>query len=370
MKIGFDAKRAFLNPTGLGNYSRWLIDGLLKYQPHNKYFLYTPKTEDRYDPAGDNVFIKTPKLKIFTSRWRTSGIINDIQRDGIQLYHGLSQELPLGVFRKNIKSVVTIHDVIVMHFPRYFGWFNSYIYKAKIINSCRFANKIVAVSQKTKEDLVTMLQVDPGKISVIYQGCDRSFKVPQSEGQLQRVKLKYHLPDNYLLNVGTIEERKNLLLLIKALPQVPGIKLVVVGKPTKYLDKIKACINHNDLHERIMFLHNVPFGALPAIYQQATCFIYPSRYEGFGIPILEAVVSGVPVIAAKGSCLQEPGGPDSLYVDPNDENDLAEKINQVLTDAALRQSMIEKGLQYSVKFDDEKLINQYMDLYNDIFNHA
>lgn len=369
MKIGFDAKRAFLNRTGLGNYSRWLINGLVKHHPGNRYYLYTPKLSDGYSP-GKAAIIKTPKLRFFTSLWRASGIIYDLQRDGIRLYHGLSHELPYLLKQKNIAAVVTVHDLIFIRFPQYFGRINRYLYKAKVMYACRAAGRIVAMSQKTKDDLVELIGADPAKIQVIYQGCDASFKTVQLPAQLQAVKLKYDLPGKYLLNVGTIEERKNLLLLVKALKNVTGIKLVVAGKPTKYLDKVKAYVNDHQLNNRVIFLHKVTFADLPAVYQQATCFIYPSRYEGFGIPVLEALVSKIPVIAAKGSCLEEAGGPDSLYVDPDDERGLAEKINLVLTDSALRQNMIEKGLQYSANFADEKLIAQYASLYNAVLNHA
>ena len=263
-----------------------------------------------------------------------------------------------------------MHDLIFMRYPQYFNWINRFIYKAKLVNACRFADRIVAVSLKTKVDLVELLHVNANKIEVIYQSCDPSFKEVQTSEQLQAIKAKYDLPDKYLLCVGTIEERKNLLLLVKALKQVDNITLVVVGKPTKYLIEVKTYIDTNRLNSKVIFLHSVVFADLPAIYQQAICFIYPSRYEGFGIPVLEALVSGVSVIAAKGSCLEEAGGSDSLYVNPDDEDDLAGKINLVLSDTTFRQNMVAKGLQYSANFDDEKLIAQYAGLYNDVLNHA
>lgn len=370
MRIGFDAKRAFLNRTGLGNYSRWLIDALLKYHPSNDYLLYTPRVKPGIYTPNQSAQTKTPKHKFFTSHWRTSGILNDLKRDGIQLYHGLSHELPLGINHWGIRSVVTVHDLIFMRFPQYFSWINRFIYKAKLKTSCRVADRIVAISQKTKDDLVELLNVDPQKIEIIYQSCDVSFKTEHIAAQQQAVKAKYNLPDQYLLNVGTIEPRKNLLALVKALGRVADIKLVVVGKPTAYLDEIKTYINQHALNDRVMFLHEVRFDELPAIYQQARCFIYPSRYEGFGIPVLEALCSGVPAIAATGSCLEEAGGPGSLYVNPDNVPELADKINQVLRDDTLRQKMITQGLAYSRNFDDEKLAAQYAALYQTVINHA
>lgn len=370
MRLGFDAKRAFLNRTGLGNYSRWIINALVKYHPENEYLLYTPKVKPGIYTPDQSTHTKIPKVKFLTSRWRISGIVNDLKRDGVELYHGLSHELPFGIDRAGIRSVVTVHDLIFMRFPQYFSWINRYIYKTKLIYACRAANKIIAISQKTKSDLVKLLNIDPQKIEVIYQSCDATFRTDQSATQKQAVKQKYHLPDQYLLSVGTIEPRKNLLLLVKALGQVGDIKLVVIGKPTSYLDEVKAYISQHELTDRVIFLHDVRFDELPPIYQQSACFIYPSRYEGFGIPILEALCSGTPAIGATGSCLEEAGGPDSLYTDPDNEFQLAGLIMQVLGDESLRQNMISKGLAYSRNFADDKLAAQHAELYKTVLNHA
>ncbi|QQL48258.1 glycosyltransferase family 4 protein [Mucilaginibacter ginkgonis] len=370
MNIGFDAKRAFLNRTGLGNYSRWLINGLAKLHTENKYLLYTPKLSTLYAPKGLNTFVKTPTLRLFTSRWRASGIIRDLKRDEIDLYHGLSHELPFGLKRTGIKGIVTVHDVIFMRYPQYFKAIDRFFYKAKLKVACRESDRIVAMSQKTKDDIVDIFGTNPAKIEVIYQGCDPAFKVEAGLDKLEEVRKRYNLPEKYLLNVGTIEERKNLLLLERSLRNIPDIKLVVVGKITKYLDEVQIFIAQNQLRERVIFLHNVPFADLPAIYQGAACFIYPSRYEGFGIPILEALVSKVPVIAATGSCLEEAGGPDSIYVDPDDDRALAKAINSLLSDEQLRNKMIIAGLNYSANFDDEKLIQQYAKLYQQVLDHA
>ena len=375
MIIGYDAKRAFLNNTGLGNYSRWLIKAVATFYPEEQYKLYTPKTKDNQHlellsklPNTDTI---EPKDKLLSSWWRTKGIVKDLQKDGVQLYHGLSHELPLGIVQSGVKSVLTVHDLIFMRYPQYYGWINRTIYETKLKYACKAADKIVAISQKTKDDLADLLQVDPNKIDVIYQGCDKAFTLNQSDAQKALVRKKYQLPKRYLLTVGTIEERKNLLLLVKALLHTKtSVPLIVVGKPTKYLEQVKHFIQANDLNSRVTFLHDVSFAELPSIYQLATIFVYPSRYEGFGIPVLEALNSGVPVIAAMGSCLEEAGGPNSLYVNPDDDKDLAKKINKVWNTPALRQQMIEKGFEYAHNFDDEKLAAQLMALYQNMLHHA
>jgi glycosyltransferase involved in cell wall biosynthesis len=374
MKIGYDAKRAFYNNTGLGNYSRWLIKGIASLNPVNTLYLYTPKAKanPRLNFIGDypNIHPATPKSKWFTSWWRSRGIIKDLKRDGIELYHGLSHELPSGIEQTGIKSGVTVHDLIFMRYPKQFGPVNYRIYLAKIKHACRVADRIIAISQKTKDDLVELLGIDPKKIEVIYQGCDPSFAIKQTAAQKSAVKEKYNLPDSFILSVGTIEERKNLLLTVKALKKTDDIKLVVVGKETKYTEQVKAYLTANNLNHRVIFLKDVTFAELPAVYQLASVFVYPSRYEGFGIPVLEALNSGTPVIAATGSCLEEAGGPSSLYVNPDDEAGLAEKLNRVLGDDGLRQNMITKGCAYAANFTDDKLSRQLMQLYQNILNHA
>lgn len=375
MKIGYDAKRAFLNNTGLGNYSRWLIKAMARYHPDNNYYLYTPraKTNSRLNFLKDhsNIHIVTPRSNFFTSLWRSKGIVADLKRDDIQLFHGLSHELPLGIKQSGVKSIVTVHDLIFMRLPKQFGQINHWIYTTKIKYACRVADKIIAVSQKTKDDIIELLGISPEKIEVVYQGCDPAFGIVQSNEQKLAVKQKYNLPNQFILSVGTIEERKNLLLTVKAHLLVnDDTPLVVVGKPTAYINKVKSFIADNHMGNRVLFLHDVDFHDLPAIYQQASVFVYVSRYEGFGIPLLEAINCGTPVIAATGSCLEEAGGPHSLYVGPDDVTKLAENINKVLKDEPLRQMMAEKGRLYATNFTEDKLSLQLMQLYKNTLSHA
>ncbi len=375
MHIGFDAKRAFLNNTGLGNYSRWLISALATQYPKHQYSLYTPSTKNNQHLAYLQQLRNTRIVKssgIYPAAWwRMKGVVPDLKKDGVDIYHGLSHELPLGIQKSGIKSVLTVHDLIFLRFPEYYKWIDRLIYTAKIKYACKAADRIVAVSEKTKQDLIELLQVDASKIEVIYQDCDPAFKLHQSEAQKTLVRKKYNLPKRFILSVGTIEERKNLLLLIKALPHTRGNEhLFVVGKPKSYFEEVKKYIIEHQLTDRVTFLHEVTFQELPAFYQMATVFVYPSRYEGFGIPILEALYSGVPVIASTGSCLEEAGGPHSMYVDPDDELDLAKKINKVWNTPALRQEMMLKGFEYCYNFSNEKLAAQLMQVYQQTLSHA
>lgn len=374
MKIGYDAKRAFLNNTGLGNYSRWLIKSVSHNYPENEYFLYTPRVKpgSRADlpEESENTHIVTAKGKLVKSWWRSKGIIKNLKQDGVELFHGLSAELPGGLKKAGIKSVVTVHDLIFMRFPQYYDRVSRNIYTVKLKHACKIADRVLAISERTKADLIELLHIPPEKISVIYQGCDPLFKTVCTPEEKQKVRKKYDLPSDFILNVGTVEERKNLWVLIRALSFLSDVKLVVTGKQTSYVDEIKKHLSKHQLNNQVIFLNNADFSDLPAIYQSAKLFVYPSRYEGFGIPVLEALASGTPVIAATGSCLEEAGGPESLYIEPDDHIALSEKIHQVLTDDGLRKNMIAKGREYSLKFEDENLAAQVMQLYQNLENDA
>ncbi|RFZ82311.1 glycosyltransferase family 1 protein [Mucilaginibacter terrenus] len=375
MKIGYDAKRAFLNNTGLGNYSRWLIKTTAEHYPDNSYLLYTPKLKHNkwrdFFHAFANIKVITPASKFLTALWRSKGVVTDLKNDGVHIYHGLSYELPSGIQTTGIRTVVSIHDLIFLRFPQYYNAIDRWIYTAKTKKACDTAHRIIAISDRTKQDLVQLLGADPDKIEVIYQGCSPEFGMPIPTDRLEAVRAKYSLPDEFLLTVGTIEERKNLMLLAKALTHLKSsVPLVVVGKATKYLDEVKAYLTQKELLDKVTFLHNVPFEDLTAIYKLASLFIYPSRYEGFGIPILEALTSCLPVIASTGSCLEEAGGPVSRYVHPDDDKELATQIELVLTNTELRDHMIKAGHIYAERFKDATLAAQLMDIYKQLIQYA
>ncbi|RYE36729.1 MAG: glycosyltransferase family 1 protein [Sphingobacteriaceae bacterium] len=374
-KIGFDGKRAFLNKTGLGNYSRGVIKALADNFPENNYHLYTPKVGTNIGSSFFSLMkavqVHLPKSNTFKSLWRSKSIVQDLLRDKIQLYHGLSQELPFGIKKSGIKTVVTIHDLIYLKYPEYFGLINRKIYAWKAHYACNIADAIIAVSEQTKTDLVYYFNIDPQKIKVVYQSCDPIFRELKNDAVKEAIRLKYKLPQQFMLNVGTIETRKNLLLVVKALKDIPAdINLVVVGRETKYASVIKNYLLKEALQNRVLFLSNVLFEDLPLIYQLASVFVYPSRYEGFGIPILEALCSGTPVVAATGSCLEEAGGPDSFYVDPDDEVSLAQKIKLILQNETLQQKMKTKGMQYALQFEEKTIAQNLMNVYNQALKNA
>lgn len=371
ISIGFDAKRAFFNNSGLGNYSRNLLSALTKYFPENNYILFTPKTRNRIILPDDSHFrIVSPKqipTKILTQLWRMKYMVNDFKRQNLKIYHGLSQELPTGIEKSGVKSVVTIHDLIFMRFPGYYKWFDTKIYTRKLIHSCDVADHIVSVSKQTRNDLVELIGVPPEKISVIYQGCNSWFWNRGQDRSTPDVINKYNLPRRYLLYVSTIEERKNLLGILKALHSAKiDIPLVVIGRKSKsYFKEVMNYINEVRLRN-IIFPGRIINTELPAIYRNAECLVYPSFFEGFGIPVLEALVSGTPVITSKGGCFAESGGPGSLYVDPRNHEEIGEAVLKVLNDNDLRNRMISTGSEYALRFRDEVVAGEYMNLYRSL----
>ena len=167
-----------------------------------------------------------------------------------------------------------------------------------------------------------------------------------------------------MLNVGSVEERKNVLLCVKAMHHLPDdVSLVIVGRQTPYSDMLHEYVLEERLQSRVQMLHNVPDDDLPALYRMADCFVYPSRYEGFGIPIIEAINQGLPVVACTGSCLEEAGGPDSLYVDPDDDRAMAHAISQVLYGAPGRQQRIDRSRQYISRFENTNAARRMADIY-------
>lgn len=368
MKIGYEAKRVFKNFTGLGNYSRWIVQCFANAYPNNSLFLYTPKisqnTRLKFLQNFKNIFVRTPTSKQLKFWWRSWTIINDTKKDGIDIFHGLSNEIPFGLKHKNIKSVVTIHDLIFLRFPHYFKYVDRLIYKFKFNYACKNADTIIAISQQTKQDIIKYFGTNENKIDVVYQGCDSIFYEEIKMKTLQNIKLTYQLPDVFILCVCTLETRKNQILILKALAHLsPHIKLVLVGKPTKYKEVLEAYITQNILQKRVIFLENIPFNDLPSLYQLAKIFVYPSVFEGFGIPILEALNSGLPVIAATGSCLEEAGGSDSIYIHPTNDKALVDKINLVLNDDTLRQNMVNNGKLHALKFRENIIAQNLHSVY-------
>jgi glycosyltransferase involved in cell wall biosynthesis len=378
MRIGFDAKRAFNNRTGLGNYSRFVLNALRNYAPEPTYWAYTPKIKTGLfnEFPADAIRLPSSKNKLYGAWWRSYGITNQLSKDGIQLFHGLSNELPTGLQKAGIKSVVTIHDLIFLRYPELYPAIDRFFYRQKFRKACEQADVIVAVSEQTKRDIMEFYGISSEKIQVVYQDCHEVFQrkaSPQRRPPLplygsERGSFKYGITKPYVLCVGTIEARKNQLRLVQAFlaAQLADAQLVLVGGKTKFQQEIESFVAKNQLETKVRILNNVPFADLPALYQSARLFAYPSFFEGFGIPIVEALHSGVPVIAATGSCLEEAGGDGGLYVNPKDTDELAQKLQLLWQDEALRQRLSAKGQTHVKQFAAENIAKKLVTIYESI----
>lgn len=367
MNIGFEAKRVFHNTTGLGNYSRDLVRLLSQYYPENNYYLYNPKPakQNLFSPNGITVFEKKPSTPFYTkfyNLWRQKGVINDLVNDKITIFHGLSGEIPRGLAAQNIKSIVTIHDLIFVKYPHLYSFFDRKIHFYKFKKAAQEADLVIAISEQTKNDIVEFLKIDPSKIKVIYQGCHAAFKTTFSKEKKADVIKKYDLPEEFILNVGTIETRKNVLLAVKAIKDIDSC-LVIVGKETAYTTEVKNYIRANNIQHKVKFLQGLDINELAMLYQLATIFVYPSLYEGFGIPIIEALYCKTPVITTNDGVFPEAGGPNSLYVAPTNVAQMKEAIEKLLKNKEERTNIAEKGFMFVQQFNDDIIAKKVIETY-------
>ncbi len=372
-RIGYDAKRLFNNFTGLGNYSRTLLRNLANFYPDNVYFLYTPRVVKNDETQ---FFLNSPMFSVQMPRrgsrayWRSWGMKKALRKHKIQLYHGLSHEIPIGMQQTGIKSVVTIHDLVFKHYPQQYSFFDRQIYDFKFKYACQNADQIIAISESTRQDIIKFYNIPPEKIEVIYQSCHERFMQERSPKTIEATLKRYKLPRDYFFHVGSIIERKNLLGIVQALELLPPdlrLPLVVLGEGKAYKQHVLDYIARKGLEDRVIFL-KADFDDMPALYQQAKVFLYPSFYEGFGIPVLEALFSRTPVITSNVSSLPEAGGPHAYLVDPAQPEAIAKGIRQILTDEALRAHMVEQGYAHAQQFRGEPLTEQLMDLYKKMLN--
>lgn len=367
MIIGYEAKRIFHNQTGLGNYSRDLVRILSRFYPENQYLLYNPKPPKKqlFTIDSEQISEKQPTgwfNRKFYNIWRQRTIVSDLKNDKVQLFHGLSGELPSGLKKAGIKSTVTIHDLIFMRYPEFYSFFDRKIHFYKFKKAAHNADRVIAISEQTKKDIIHYLKVPESKIDVIYQGCQNVFKETFTDQEKRAVITKYNLPDQFVLNVGTVEIRKNVLAVVKAVQHI-AIPLIIIGGETSYTQTVKQYISDHKMDDKVIFLKGLNSRELAIVYQLATVFVYPSLFEGFGIPIIEALYSKTPVITTNSGVFPEAGGPDSLYVDPTDSTDIQAKIELLLGDANLRDEITEKGYMFVQKFNDDVIAKKIMELY-------
>lgn len=371
MKIGFDAKRLFCNQTGLGNYSRNLVQGICTQFPENSYVLYTPRVHNNKQTKFflDSCSVVTAPCSLNSSLWRSLGLVKNLEKQGVAIYHGLSHELPFGIAKSKVKSVVTIHDFAYKFFPKDFPYFDRKIYEAKWRYACTHADAIIATSEATKSDIIRFFDISESKIHVVYQSCDDIFSIQKTDAEKLLVRNKYNLPESYLLFVGSITARKNVLSLVRAYESCMSslnMPLVLCGRGGAYKKEVEACIVSRNLHNHVLVRDDVATEDLPAIYQMAQVSVYPSLYEGFGIPVLEALQSGTPVITSTVSCLPEVGGNVAFYCNPNSVESIADALVESVLHVSHTPEFSQKLQAHASQFSHKKFIENTMAVYQSL----
>ncbi len=364
MKIGFDAKRAFLNSSGLGNYSRNTLNSLIHYHPENEYVLFTPEIREELFHNYKQFDVISPDSslsKIFKSFWRSFSLTGQLKKNELDVFHGLSNELPEGIHKTEVPSVVTIHDLIFMRFPEFYRPVDRKIYFSKVKYACTAADRIVAISNQTKNDIIEYLKIDPNKIEVIYQSVSPKFF---RNNNTHNLLSKYEISENFILSVGTIESRKNQLSILKAVhAKKIDVQIVFVGKPTNYSFELMKFISENKMENQVKFLNNIPRKDLVGLYQKAKLSVYISVFEGFGLPVIESMASGCPVITSNVSCLPETAGGAGILCSPEDYSELGTQIKNIITNESLRSELLQKGKERAQFFHPEYFSKKMISLY-------
>lgn len=355
MKIAYDAKRYYHNKTGLGNYSRTLVTAVSQQYDDVEPILYDEKTWTRTFKLGRKA-----------------------KADGCHLFHGLSNEVPRDVVESGIPSIVTIHDVAWRTFPDMYSFFDRIIYDKKYGWSAKHATHVLCISESTKRDVIRFYGVPEDRTSVIYQPVAEHFYTPMPKAKADALcldTLPYLNGRKYVLTVGSINSRKNLMGMVQAYERVvmqmqveERPLFVVVGNGREYRRMVEAYIAEHDLTGLIRIESNIHGGdALQALYTNALCLMYPSFYEGFGLPVVEAALQHCPVITSTVSSLPEAAGRDALLVNPASVDEIADALHSLLSSDAKRKEVGDAVYEYSYShFHPAVLTSQLYDLYKSL----
>lgn len=373
LHVAIDGKRYFRNTSGLGRYSRTLVHALLDdaFSEALRMTLFKPPGDCPFDPP------RAPQVATVTAAhplggdlgnalWRFQRLPKILASGNFSLFHGPSHVLPA---TSRCPMVVTMLDLIFLRYPRYFRLWDRNYYRHIFRKSAMRADHIISISEATKGDLVHFFNIPAEKISVIYPAFDDVFQ-PLAEDRLAAVRQTYRLPQTYLLYVGTIEPRKNILRTAQAFDRLldcgripPECEFLVVGsKGWYYKDILKgiAALKHKD---QIRLTGPIYGEDLAGVYQLATTMAYPSEFEGFGYPVLEAMRLGTPVLTGNTSSLPEAGGDAAILVDPTSVEEIAAGLEGLLTDADLRRGCVTRGLAHAASFSPQAMAAQTLDIY-------
>jgi glycosyltransferase involved in cell wall biosynthesis len=361
MRIGIDALSVG-NRSGSGVYTRQLVENLLAVDNRNEYVILWPDGLAHLPPprASNAMIIRVrsfnPIARSIRSRLAFSPA--SARQFKLDLFHFPASVGPfLGPFeafalvlgasvKGQARTVVTVHDLSCLRRPECFGFFRRNYYRAAIGRGAQVADAVIADSASTRSDLIELAGVAPERVSVVPLGVEPELRPVCDERTLQAVREKYSLPSQYLLFIGTIEPRKNIVRIIESYASIADKiphQLVIAGrKGWKYHDVFKT-VDRMQLRSRVHFTGRIEGSDVAAVYSLADVFVWPSLYEGFGLPVLEAMACGAPVVTSDCSSLPEVVGSAALVVDPFSTDEIARAIMRLIEDAPLRGELIAKG---------------------------
>lgn len=369
MKIGIDARFYGSIGKGLGRYTQKLIEHLEHIDQKNQYVVFMRKENfDEYQPMNKN-FTKV----LADYRWYTFSeqlfLPLLLRKQKLDLMHFPHFNVPL-LYSGNF--IITIHDLILIHFPTLrstmlnpiWYWVKYAAYKLAIWSAIKRSNKIITVSQFSKKDILERYEISENKVLVTWEACDDFCRV--SKDSFNQVLEKYGIIKQYILYVGNAYPHKNLEKLVEAFEQVlsifPDMRLALVGKEDFFYARLKKFVKERNIRN-VQFLGFVNDQELDVLYRFAQCYVFPSLYEGFGLPPLEAMAKGTPVVSSNHPCMQEIYEDAAFYVDARDSQKLADGILKVLNDQALRNELIDKGYRQIEKYSWEKMARETLDVY-------
>jgi glycosyltransferase involved in cell wall biosynthesis len=377
MNITVDISPAVHHHAGLGRYAQELLAALLEQDHVNRYcaFYYAPRGAERPDPPLDRVPAQT--LRLSAKPWRMSvllayftGATLDRWLPSSDLFHATDHLLPP---LRHSCSVFTIHDLIFRFYPEYHLPLNRWYLSLMLPRFMRRADAIIAVSENTRRDVARWMRIPPDKVKVIYEGVNPAFRPIADPMRLAQVRARYKLPARFMLYLGTIEPRKNLVMLLEAYRALVAREqatpdLVIAGRKGWLYQPVFDRVRELGLEARVHFTDWVAADDAPALLSAADVFVFPSLYEGFGLPPLEAMACGAPVICSNVSSLPEVLGEGGLLVEPRDASAWTEAMARVLGDARLCAELRARGLQQAQKFSWERTARETLAVYENVMS--
>ncbi|KXG77771.1 glycosyltransferase family 4 protein [Thermotalea metallivorans] len=370
MKIGIDARVASWHiGSGLGNYTIQIISNLKNIDQANRYMLFYPENNDdgtnnlfRSCSGGEGERRRDFWQLMYRTEWKKG--------PKVDIFHNTVNGI--GIPRKGKhKLVITLHDLIPYIMPETVDKPHLEYVLRHTPEAIARAEKIITVSHHSKKDIMRYFHVPKEKIEVIYHAADKIFKPMDKTEARNKIGEKYYIANPFILYLGGFSPRKNIARLIRAFHLIcreleGDYKLVILGEPSRTYANLKRLVEKLKIQDKVIFAGFIPTGDLPVFYNACECFVYPSLYEGFGLPPLEAAACGVPVVTSKISSIPEIMGSCCTYVNPYEIVDIAQGIYDTLTDQELRKRLIEKGLQHSKNFSWEKASLQTLKVYDSL----